>query len=183
VAAKEGITDSGYRVVTNVGEVVGQLRLDDAALDEVAPEPEENGLGSRRRSLRAPLPLDAEEARDEPADRARGVHEEARAGERIERSRVAAIGGQALVERGVLAGELLQERAIQIRQPALVVKVLVGEAGRAERKISLGSGWRRIGGVQGTGILSRSRDVAAASAAVSRVHDSTRGAARFRESC
>jgi hypothetical protein len=35
------------------------------------------------------------------------------------------------------------------------VEVLVGEAGRAEREISLGERWRRIGGVQGTGILPR----------------------------
>ncbi len=135
------------------GEVVGDLHPCGPALEEVPPEPEEHGLGSGGGALRAPLLLHSEETRQEASQRPRGVDQKTGAREAIDGARVGAVGDQPGVEGRVLALELLQERAVQVRQPLVAVEVLVGESVNAEREISPGGGWRRRRGFQESGIL------------------------------
>src|SRR6266540_6695691 len=63
------------------GGVVWQLRLDGPPLEKIPPEPEEHGLGSGGGTLLAPLLFYSEETRDKAAQRPRGVHKQAGAGE------------------------------------------------------------------------------------------------------
>ncbi len=109
--------------------------------------------------LAAPLGFDPEEPGEEASERAGGVHEEAREGERVQPFGVGAIEPEALGQGRIFAGEPLEESGVQVRQPVLAVQILVAESGFAEREVPLGEGWRR-GGLQEKQILA-SRELGA----------------------
>ena len=81
-------------------EVLGQLRLDGAAQQEVAAEAEEDRLRAGRGGLRAATPASMPKRRATKADeRPRGLDEQAGSRERVEAGRIGAVGPQPVGQR------------------------------------------------------------------------------------
>ncbi len=137
----------------------GDLGPHRAAQQEVAAEAEENRLRRRRRGLRPPLPLDPEEAGDEPRDRPGGLDQEPGLRDRVERLGARPPERQPGRERGIVRFELGPEDPVQVGEPPFAVEVLVREAGDAERKVPPGEHWRVGCALQGGGFYREPRTV------------------------
>src|ERR1700674_1623846 len=140
------------RASQSLSRRVGKIRErcpERTALQEVAPEPEQNRLRPGYLDLRLPLALYPEENRHETTEGPRRVHEQLRTGERIEGGGLAPVRGEPVGQRRILRGERREERGIQVREALLAVEVLIPEAGDAEREVSPGEGGGGVGSLQG----------------------------------
>jgi len=97
--------------------------------------PEDGRLARRRVQERLALRLDAEQPRDERAQRARHVDQQRRLLGRRQRGAVA-VRGEARGQRPVARGQLGAELRVQRRQPFGLVQIAVSEAVDAEREVS-----------------------------------------------